>query len=57
MLLFSFPLNPVLLLQAIKGEKGSINASGENVLPETEHNLEESTENSTQSIQFQVVGM
>ena len=47
----------LLPLKAIKGEKGSINASNENVRPDADHTLEENTESNTQSMQFQVASM
>ena len=52
----TFSIN-ILGLKAIKGEKGSINASNENVRSETDHTLEENTESNTQPIQFQVASM
>ena len=41
----------------MKGEKGSLNTSNENVRTDVEHTLEESSDSNAQTIQFQVPGM
>jgi len=42
--------------EAMKGEKGSLNTSNENVRTDVEHTLEESSDSNAQTIQFQVPG-